>query len=158
MSSWLILLCGCFFLQQSQSYFNDVLLKWRDQDLTTQFQTVARELRPFVHSLPQILHHRDEIIEILLRHLQVEKSSARVAILELLSTLARDLRMEYYPVFPRVLRAVAMLLDPRDVQVVEASFVCIGFLFKFLLRQLLGDLPNVFSCVMRCFQTDLRPR
>ena len=48
--------------------------------------------------------------------------------------------------YPEVMKAVVHLLDPRNLSLVEAAFVCLGFLFKFLLKQMLSDVQNVFRC------------
>jgi len=76
--------------------------------------------------------------------------------------MARDLRTEFYEFMPVVIQTIAgilllqyrcddmnlELLDPQDLQLAEASFVCLGFLFKFLLKQLLDDITNVFKYVV----------
>jgi DMSO/TMAO reductase YedYZ heme-binding membrane subunit len=62
----------------------------------------------------------------------------------LLSNLARDLRQEFYPFYPRILSVLAELFDPRHPAQLEQVFGCLGYLFKFLQKQMLADLETAF--------------
>jgi U3 small nucleolar RNA-associated protein 20 len=58
------------------------------------------------------------------------------------------LRQEFYPFFPRVLTVLTDLINPREPEALEAVFTCISFLFKFLAKQLVDELPEVFRYVI----------
>lgn len=59
--------------------------------MTRNFKDFAREMTPLVKSLPSIIHHKDEIVNILEKHLKVKDSLALDGLLEyvLLSWLER---------------------------------------------------------------------
>jgi len=57
-------------------------LKWRDTDLSAEFKAFDREVRAKATTLVQLLHHKKEILDIILKHLRIEGNQSRVAILE----------------------------------------------------------------------------
>jgi U3 small nucleolar RNA-associated protein 20 len=50
--------------------------------MTRNFKDFAREMTPLVKSLPSIIHHKDEIVNILEKHLKVKDSLALDGLLE----------------------------------------------------------------------------
>lgn len=59
--------------------------------------------------------------------------------------LARDLRQEVMPHFASLFTAVVSLINPADPEALEAVFTCLSFLFKYLAKLLIADLPNTFA-------------
>ena len=66
----------------------------------------------------------------------------------LLACLARDLRQELYPRFPEILTKLALTLDHTDVATIESVFSTLSFLFKYLLKELIGDIEAVFRYIL----------
>jgi U3 small nucleolar RNA-associated protein 20 len=50
--------------------------------MTRHFRDFGKEITPLVKSLPSIIHHKDEIINILEKHLKVKDSMALDGLLE----------------------------------------------------------------------------
>ena len=70
------------------SYTHEALMRWQEFDVTKHFAAVLAELAPKVRSLPLILHHKDAICDILLKHLAVPNSTALRPLLEFVSPLS----------------------------------------------------------------------
>jgi U3 small nucleolar RNA-associated protein 20 len=96
-------------------------------------------------SLPLIILHKEEVCEIILKHLQIKGSMSVLSLVDLLSVLSKDLRNEFYPsLFYRSMRVLVNLLDPRYPELLEAIFTCISYLFKFLTKYLVSDINDIF--------------
>eukprot|EP00965_Chrysotila_dentata_P060910 2018811-Pleurochrysis_carterae.AAC.3 len=119
--------------------------RWVELNCTADFNAFRRELSPMLLSVPLILHRRAAIFDLLCSHLTKASTMALKPVLETTAALAVDLRQEFYPEFPRVLKCLASLLRPEDPEMLEDVFTTLCYLFKYLLRQLLADLPGAFA-------------
>lgn len=63
----------------------------------------------------------------------------------LTATLARDLQSHFIPFFERISMTLIDLVEPKDPELVEDIFSTFGFLFKFLRKHLVQDLPHIFG-------------
>ncbi|KAI9252331.1 hypothetical protein BDA99DRAFT_563365 [Phascolomyces articulosus] len=129
------------------SFFYQALLSWKDMNLTRHFTTFQREMTPLAKTLPSIIYHKDQIVDVLEKHLQVKDSTALDALLDLVTKLAKDLEGEFYPYFPRLFSAMLPLVHHRDVRLLENLFNAIAYLFKYLARQILPDLSSTFTLI-----------
>ena len=93
------------------SFFQEGLAKWRELCSAEHWLAAAAALQPLCQSLPQLVHHRDEVLDTLLGCLRMEATLSLEPALELVGTLARDLQADYLPALPRVLEALADLVD-----------------------------------------------
>ena len=93
------------------SFFQEGLAKWRELNSAEHWLGAAAALGPLSTSLAQLVHHRDDIAGILIDCLRMEALLSLEPALELLGTLARDLQADYLPLLPRVLGALADLVD-----------------------------------------------
>lgn len=107
--------------------------------------TFVREVHTYVRSLPLLLYHKKDVVRILLHHLAIPESSSRAALLDLLSTLARDLRQEFYPFFGDIMPVLVSLINPESPEELERVFSAFAYLFKFLIKNLLRDVEDVFT-------------
>ena len=64
------------------SFFYEALTSWMELNLTRNFKDFAKEITPFVKSLPSIVYHKDTIVDILEKHLKVKESMALDGLLE----------------------------------------------------------------------------
>ena len=64
------------------SFFYEALLSWKDMNLTKHFKVFLREMTPLAKTLPSIIYHKEQIVDVLEKHLQVENSTALDALLE----------------------------------------------------------------------------
>jgi U3 small nucleolar RNA-associated protein 20 len=66
--------------------------------------------------------------------------------------MSRDLQYDFYPYFPRIFEKIVSLLETQDTEILEWSFQCLSYLFKFLWRYMLKDLENVYKYVNHLFR------
>ena len=132
------------------TYFLTRLDELRTQDRGQHFGDFVQDVYLYVQSLPMLLHHLDKITGALLHHLSIEQSSCVPHLLDLISLLARDMRGEFYPYFYRISKSIiALLRHNTDVSQIEASFRCFAYLFKFLAKQLVDDVPRLIRLVFQ---------
>eukprot|EP01135_Chromosphaera_perkinsii_P004611 Nk52_evm4s292 gene=Nk52_evmTU4s292 len=131
--------------EEGGSFFNQSLLKWTELNCTTHFTEFRVEVYERVQTLPQLVFHKDEIVQCLIKHLRVEKTMALEPLLELVVELARDLREQFYPYFKDMFYTLVELLDPDSPDNLKFLFSCLSFLFKYLLKYLVKDIDVVFG-------------
>ena len=151
----------------SSSHFLTDLHRQRDLDHSAAFTAVARELTPLCRSFALVVHNKQKILRILIRaltHSDASSSSSPASspspglssavgtaasspapYLQLLTSLARDLRFDFYPLFPYTLTSLLSILNPAHPEHLHLLFTCLLFLFKFLARQLLPHLSSLHS-------------
>ena len=74
-------------------------------------QPPRAQVYPLCQSLPQLLHHKRRVARSLLGRLGVADTVQPVALLDLTTHLARDLRAEFWPFFPDTVRAISSVLN-----------------------------------------------
>ncbi|CAG8656331.1 14206_t:CDS:10, partial [Dentiscutata erythropus] len=129
------------------SFFYESLESWKELNLSTHFKIFVREVSEYCQSLPQLIYHKEKIIQILEKHLQVEDSLALEPLLDLVTKLSRDLEIDFYPFFERIFGAIIPLTRLRDVKILEWTFKCIAYLFKYLFNQIIGDLCTTYRLI-----------
>ena len=128
------------------SYFQSALSRWRDLNVSENFSNFVREVQPFCDSLPQILHYQENIMSAVVRFLEKRDSLSLEPLLDLLSNFAHDLGTRFECYFSNALRLVSSIAAKHsDVEVIEWSFECLAWLFKYLSRLLVPDLRPVFE-------------
>lgn len=133
-------------LDTSFSYFRDALAEWRDLNLSETFRAFARQVAPLCDSLPQVLHHSDRILELLVIYIEKGDKHSEEPLLSLMAHFAHDLGARFENHFERAVRALSQLAAKHpDVEVIEWSFTCLAWLFKYLSRLLVPDLRPVFD-------------
>jgi U3 small nucleolar RNA-associated protein 20 len=133
-------------LSASFSYFGDSLVEWRDLNISTAFSTFARQATPLSASLPLVLHHSDRIFALLVEYIEKGDKHSEEPFLSLLAHFAHDLGVQFEKYFGQAVKTVAQLAAKHpDVEVIEWSFTCMAWLFKFLSRLLVPDLRPVFD-------------
>ncbi len=133
-------------LSASDSFFKRSLDRWRDLNLSENFTSFVREVGPICNSLPQVLHYNQRIFDTLTIYIEKRESVSLEPLLDLLSSLAHDLGMKFEDHFANAVTLVASLAAKHtDVEVIEWSFTCLAWLFKFLSRLLVPDLRPVFE-------------
>ncbi|KAF0294971.1 Small subunit processome component 20 [Amphibalanus amphitrite] len=130
--------------EDADTFFFEELQKWVDLNLTEHYADFQNELGPDVQSFAQLLHRKDEIIELLKKHLSVENSLALQPLLALLSALARDLRADLGPQFPALFELLCRLLDTRDPERLQWLFTCLAHLYKQLWRHLVANIEQTY--------------
>lgn len=136
----------------SQSYFRSALEEWSELNLTTTFTSFLNRVLPLSESLPQLLHHADEVASALLEHIEKQDSLALEPLLSLVAHLAHDLGQETEKYFAQIVSLVAKVSTTQDdPAIVEACFTCLAWMYKYLSRLLVHDLRPLLDVVFPYF-------
>ncbi|KAL8784593.1 MAG: hypothetical protein Q9213_003848 [Squamulea squamosa] len=123
------------------SYFKADLDRWKDLNLSENFSNFYREITPLCDSLPQVLHYHVDIASTLTSFIEKGDSHSLEPLLSLLASFAHDLASKFELHFSDAVILVASLAAKHaDVEVIEWSFNCLAWLFKYLSRLLVPDL------------------
>jgi len=133
-------------LDSTFSYFRDAFLEWRELTLSDSFTAFARRVASLCDSLPQVLHHSGNIMALLVEYIEHGDKYAQEPLLSLMTHLAHDLGERFEKHFEQAVTVVSRLAARHaDVEVIEWSFSCLAWLFKYLSRLLVPDLRPVFD-------------
>ena len=132
-------------LSTTSSFFKADLDRWKDLNLSENFTNFLQVAEPLCDSLPQILHYNQDLIDLLVHYIAKRDVQSLEPLLSLLSSLAHDLGIRFEKHFTRAVNLVASVAAKiADVQVIEWSFNCLAWLFKYLSRLLVPDLAPLF--------------
>ncbi|KAG0221648.1 armadillo-type protein [Mortierella sp. GBAus27b] len=129
------------------SFFNDALEEWKELNLSAPFVRFALDVRNYCQTLPQLLYHKEHVVDLIIQNLNQGNALSLEPILDLTTQLAKDLDDELFPYFHQLLAAILPLVEARDVKVIEWTFNCIASLFKKYSEQLRKDLRPTFKLV-----------
>ena len=103
----------------SGSFFNDALEEWKELNLSAAFVRFGLDVRNYCQTLPQLLYHKDQVVELLIKNLSEANVLSLEPVLDLTTQLSKDLDQELFPYFDRILEAILPLVEFRDVNVIE---------------------------------------
>lgn len=133
-------------LATTTSYFKNGLEKWQELSLSSSFIEFAREVTSLCDSLPHILYFEDQIMDLLVAHLQMKEKEAMEPLLQLLTDFAHDLGTRFEKHYARALELVITIARTfHDVEVIEWSFASLAFMFKYLSKLLVLDLRPTYD-------------
>lgn len=131
---------------ETTSYFRSALDHWVEMNLTDNFTQFVRRVNPLSESLAQILYHEEKIMGLLVEFIEKRDQLSIEPLLSLLAQFARDLGVRFEKHFaPTVTLVASVAATHADVEVVEWSFTCLAWIFKFLSRLLVPDLRQLLS-------------
>ncbi|XP_011686919.1 PREDICTED: small subunit processome component 20 homolog isoform X2 [Wasmannia auropunctata] len=133
--------------EEVETYFHETLVKWNVLNLTDGYTTFRRQVRDIV-TLPQLLHRKQHVIDMLMLYLRKRDPLFLQPILELVIAVARDLQKEFYDYFPDFLSEIISLLQTKDAEQVEYTFTTLAYLFKFLWRYLTRNVETVVPLLL----------
>lgn len=132
--------------EDSATYLGRSLEEWLDLNLSNTFTAFQKELSPLCDSLPEVLHNDDKIMDLLATYIEKGDALAMEPLLVLLSHFAHDLDSRFEKHFQRAVATVAAVAAKHsDPAVIEWSFTCLAFLFKYLQRLLTPDLRPLYD-------------
>ncbi|KJR83374.1 U3 small nucleolar RNA-associated protein 20 [Sporothrix schenckii 1099-18] len=168
-------------LSATTSYFRNGLERWTDLNLSRGFTAFRRAVSPLCDSLAQILHFEDRIMDHLAAAIrgsqgQDDGREALEPLLDLLAAFAHDLGSRFVARGYDA-RAFGLLVDVArhntgagiarshhqqnhelDAAVIEWTFTCLTFLFKYLSKLLVADLRPTYDILSPLLgRPDLRP-
>jgi U3 small nucleolar RNA-associated protein 20 len=131
--------------QEDETYFHCGLQEWKELNCTADFTKVVLRVQGICQSLPQMLHHKDTLVQHLLDAVAVPNTMAIEPVCDLISLLARDLREELVPYVQSLLRTFAATLRQNALEptTVESILMAMSFLFKYLVKYLVADLQTL---------------
>ncbi|XP_017027421.1 small subunit processome component 20 homolog [Drosophila kikkawai] len=133
--------------EENATYFQQTIQKWNVLNLTEEYNYFSKRCRKIV-TLPQLLHQKEFVVDLLLERLATATNLSQQPLLELLYVLARDLREEFYPYFQRVLDRLICLLNIQDAEQLEWTLICLAHLFKTLKPYLKRNIGVVFNAIL----------
>ena len=120
--------------------------QWKDLNMSQTFTAFAREAAPLCESLPVILHNEEKVMDVLVAYIEKEDGLSLEPLLSLLSSFAHDMDTRFEKHFPRAVATVTSVASRHsDPAVVEWSFTCLAWLFKYLSRLLAPDLRSLYD-------------
>ena len=133
---------------QNFSHFKDTLDRWKDTNASANFTALAWGVAKQSETLPQVLHHQGGIFDTLNKHLQQCDALSAEPLLELLSSLAHDLGVHFKPHLLTAIETLKSLSTGHvQIEVIEWSFNCMAWLFKYLSRLLLSNPVPIFQAL-----------
>ncbi|KAL8638953.1 MAG: hypothetical protein Q9228_003947 [Teloschistes exilis] len=128
------------------SYFKTDLDRWKDLNLSENFTAFLHQVSPLCNTLPQVLHYQKDIAETLAEYIKRGDSWSLEPLLSLLSCFAHDLGSKFEPHFSDFVTLVTSLaVKSPEFEVIEWSFNCLAWLFKYLSRLLVQDLRPLLN-------------
>jgi U3 small nucleolar RNA-associated protein 20 len=133
-------------LTTATSYFKLGLEKWRELNMSEAFVEFTNEVLPMCDTLPQILHFEDQIMDIIVSYMEKQERESLEPLLELVTDFAHDLGTRFEKHYAKTLELVTSIAStPQDVAVVEWSFTCLAFMFKYLSKLLVPNLRPTYD-------------
>ncbi|KAH8705531.1 putative HEAT repeat protein [Talaromyces proteolyticus] len=131
---------------QAYSHFRSSLDHWADMNLSEIFSDFLRRVSPLSESLHQILYHEEAIMALLTEYIDKRDHLSIEPLLNLLSQFARDLGVRFEKHFATSVTLVASVAASHsEIEVIEWSFTCLAWIFKFLSRLLVPDLRPLLN-------------
>lgn len=131
---------------ETETYFGRSLLEWKDLNMSSTFAAFAKAVSPYCDSLPIVLHNEDRIMDLLVEYIEKADAQAMEPLLNLCSHFAHDLDTRFEKHFERAVGSItAVAAKHQDPAVVEWSFTCLAWLFKYLSRLLAPDLRPLYN-------------
>ncbi|XP_066264949.1 small subunit processome component 20 homolog [Branchiostoma lanceolatum] len=143
--------------QDIDTHFGEGVQKWKELNCTQHFTQFYKEVCQKCSNYAQVVHHEASLVAALKTHLQVPDSLALQPLLDLVVQLARDLQTDFYPHFGEFFLLLVPLLNTQDTDVIEWTFTCLLYLFKFLWRHLVRDITQVYSLYCPLLGKDHKP-
>ncbi|KAM3959212.1 small subunit processome component 20 homolog [Aphomia sociella] len=132
---------------ENETHFYLALQKWYALNLTENYKKFRKEVFGIV-TVPQLVHRKDDVVAILEKYLNLEDQLCLQPLLEILVSIAKDLRSDFYPYFPRFLDILIKLLNTKDAERLEWTLICLAFLFKVLKPYLKKDIALVLKSII----------
>ncbi|KAI9002646.1 armadillo-type protein [Gaertneriomyces semiglobifer] len=137
--------------EEQFSYFKDGIDKWTELNCTAHFSLFLRDVKPYSQSLVQVLYHKAKIVPILIEHFATPGSLAYEPLLDLTVLLAKDLGDELNEYFGALVESITALLPNADLNLTEAIFTALAYLYKYQARYLVASIIPTFDRLVPLF-------
>ncbi|ODQ63100.1 hypothetical protein NADFUDRAFT_44383 [Nadsonia fulvescens var. elongata DSM 6958] len=136
------------------SYFLTSFNHHVELNLSVSFTEFAKLCGPLCQSFPQLLHHQKTIFNSFEEHINRREEHAIESLLDLLTHFAHDLGPDFMPYFPRAVALISSVAASSEINLIEAAFNSLAYLFKYLSRLLTPDLRSTYDLVAPLFGRD----
>ncbi|XP_053970584.1 small subunit processome component 20 homolog [Hylaeus volcanicus] len=133
--------------EEVETYFHQTLQKWNLLNLTEGYCSFKKKVRDII-TLPQLINQKQFVIDTLIEYLEKKDVLFLQPILELVVAVSKDLQKDFYEHFPRFLSVIVDLLQTKDTEQIEYTFMSLAYLFKFLWRYLVKNVKAVFNLLL----------
>jgi U3 small nucleolar RNA-associated protein 20 len=131
---------------ETSSYFRSALDHWFEMNLSDNFTQFVRRVNPLSESFAQVLYHEEKIMGLLVEFIEKRDQLCMEPLLSLLAQFARDLGVKFEKHFATAVTLVSSVAATHaDIEVVEWSFTCLAWIFKFLSHLLVPDLRQLLG-------------
>ncbi|OGE56629.1 hypothetical protein PENARI_c003G04800 [Penicillium arizonense] len=131
---------------ETTSYFRSALDHWFEMNLSDNFSQFVRRVNPLSESFAQVVYHEEKIMALLVEFIEKRDQHSLEPLLSLLAQFARDLGVKFEKHFATAVTLVSSIAATHaDIEVVEWSFTCLAWIFKFLSRLLVPDLRQLLG-------------
>ncbi|CCG22033.1 Utp20 protein [Candida orthopsilosis Co 90-125] len=137
------------------SHLLTTLEHWNELNLSGTFTELSSSIENYCQSLPQVLHHKQEIYDSIYQAIHKNDIHSLQPSLELLSQFIHDLGPDFLPFYEKTLQLlvdVVLMQSPNDIQnnrntsnALNWIFTTLAFAFKYLVKTLTQDLQPTFS-------------
>lgn len=133
----------------TKSYFRASLEHWVDLNISSSFTEFSSKASPLCETSPQLLHHADRINELILKYLALRDVLSAEPLLDLLAAFAHDLGSRFEKYFLDAVTLVTSIASTHEApEVIEWSFTCLAWIFKFLSKLLMPDLRPLLGIML----------
>lgn len=101
--------------------------------------------------MTEVLYHQKKIIELLWSYIEQKDVHSLESLLDLVTHFAHDLGPDFEPYFEKSLTILIDLAHHVELEVVEWSFNCMAYLFKYLSRLITTNLKPTFDVLAPLF-------
>lgn len=133
--------------EENETHFHIALRKWYALNLTDNFKKFRKDVSGII-TVPQLIHKKEYVLGTLEKYLLLEDQLCLQPLLEILVSLAKDLREDFYAEFPKFLDILINLLDTKNGDRLEWTLICLAFLFKILKPYLKKDIHVVLKRII----------
>lgn len=137
------------------SFYLETLAHWKEVNISGNFTSCVERIEPFSRSLAQVLHHKNQLYDILEYHISQHDIHSLQPLLEILTQFIHDLGPEFltfYKRFIHLLMDLCLSVSPNDSQsmknsanILEWCFNSLAFAFRYLSPDICEDLWNSFE-------------
>ncbi|EFE41162.1 hypothetical protein TRV_04111 [Trichophyton verrucosum HKI 0517] len=131
---------------ETSSCFRASLDHWAELNLSENFTDFVQRVDRLCENMPQVLYHQDAIMGLLVEYIEKKDELSMEPLLSLTAQFARDLGSRFEKHFAAAVQLIAAVAAThQSIDVIEWSFTCLAWIFKFLSRLLVPDLRPLLA-------------
>eukprot|EP01022_Parablepharisma_sp_SALTPOND_P019565 TRINITY_DN3364_c0_g1_i1.p1 TRINITY_DN3364_c0_g1~~TRINITY_DN3364_c0_g1_i1.p1 ORF type:complete len:2939 (+),score=366.03 TRINITY_DN3364_c0_g1_i1:184-9000(+) len=114
---------------------------------STNYQEISRALVPMSTTFPMVVNNLDKIVDLILGKLGTVDQRCTEALLDFIIALIKDTRQLIFPIFlSKIMPKLISVVRIEEVEILDKIFTAFSYAFKFLQRQIMENLKQVYLC------------